>query len=697
MRAFLRNLFFAVILFCFAPAIWAQVPDETITDPAVQDAIEDLTESFDEEMDFSEFLEILEKLSNNPINLNKTSHTELSQLPFLSDIQVYNILNHIKQYGELLSIYEIQSIEGLDQRTIDRILPYVFVSSTLHKRQTSFSDILKNGKHQTFIRYSRVLQEQVGYSPISDEEYALKPNSRYLGSPDRIYTRHRFTWYNNLSVGITAEKDPGEEFFKGSQKQGFDFYSAHFWMRDIGPLKTLAVGDYQLYFGQGLGLWTGLGFGKSMEISSMKRTGRGIMPYTSVDENKFLRGAAASYQLKNFELFGFYSQKKIDANLIADGDSVDSEEFYVTSLTATGFHRTPNELAKKNVLEEKLYGSRIEYKSNFFQVGATAYIMAFEHSLSRNLSHYNKFEFNGDQLGIISADYNYITRNFNLFGEIARSDNGGIAFNQGILVAPSQNVSLSFNYRNFQKDYQSLYTSAFSESSKVANEQGIFAAIEARVTPKVKFNAYADYFVHPWLKYRVDAPSYGHDYLAQVSYRHSRNANFYFRFRQKNKFLNTVGEPIRGIDLTSKNTYRFHAQYAVSETIVFKSRIEFLTYSVGDQETRNGFMIYQDVAYRPKQSPWAITLRYAMFDTDTYDERIYAYENDVLYAFSIPAYYYRGSRAYVLVKYGLSRNIDLWIRYAQTFYNNRTSVGTGMDETQGRLRSEVKAQMRIKF
>lgn len=676
---------------------YGQVPEEKINETTIEDEIESTTEAFDEELDFTEFFEILEKLKNDPINLNHTNYAELSQLPFLTEIQIFNILNHIKKYGQLIAIYEIQAIDGLDQRTIERILPYIYVSSTITKRKTSLRNIVNEGKHQTFIRHTRILQEQEGFSYISPEDYALNPNSRYLGSPDRIFLRHRFTWYNSLSAGFTAEKDPGEEFFKGSQKRGFDYYSGHFWMRDIGPFKTLAIGDYHLFFGQGLGLWTGFGFRKSTEISSLRRVGRGIMPYRSADENRFLRGVAASVEFKGFELYAFFSKKNIDANLIASADTLDGEEFYISSLTATGLHRTPNELAKRNVLGETLYGTRLEYKTNTFQVGSTAYLMSFEHGLSRSLSEYNKFEFNGRVLSIVSADYNYVYRNFNVFGEIARSDNGGIALTQGILLAPSKNVSLALNYRNLQKNYQSLYTSAFAENSKVANEQGVYTAIEARISPKIRFNAYADYFKHPWLRYRVDGPSYGHDYLAQISYRHSRNANFYIRYRQKNKFINSSNEPINVLDLTSRNSYRIHAQYSVSESVVFKSRVEFLTFKVGENATRNGFLIYQDVTYRPKNSPLDLTFRYALFDTDTYDERIYAYENDVLYAFSIPAYYYRGSRAYVLVKYSLGRNIDLWIRYAQTFYDNRTSVGSGMDAVNGRLRSEIKTQIRFKF
>ncbi len=671
-------------------------PDSLQTHTTLEETMENITEIMEEDVDFTEFAELFEKLRNNPINLNKASFDELKQIPFLTDIQIFNLLEHIDKHGNLVTIYELQTIEGFNQKTIENILPLVYVSSDLKKRKVSLGDIFSNGKHQLFVRYQQVLQEQKGYSPITDEELAESPNSRYLGSPMKLYSRYRFTWYNSLSVGITAEKDPGEEFFKGSQPNGFDFYSAHFWMKDISIFKTLAIGDYNLSFGQGLGLWTGLGFGKSSDIATIKKNGRGIMPYTSVEENNFLRGGAASFALGKFEVYGFFSYKKRDANLVTYSDTLDSEEYYFTSLNATGFHRTPSELEKKNVLLEQLYGGRVEYRSNRFQVGATGYLTAYEHPLNRNLSDYNRYEFNGQELFVMSADYNYIRRNMNVFGEVARSDNGGIAILQGMLITPAPNLSLGINYRNYQKEYQSLYAGGFGESSKTANEQGLYVGIESRLHSKWTLNGYVDVFSFPWLRYRVDAPSNGHDMLAQLTYRHSRTTLIYFRYRQKIKSLNSSEGIIQNIYQTEKNNYRIHAQYAVSPSVTLKNRLEFLTYSM-DGNLKSGFLLYQDVTWRPKQTPWAISLRYALFDTESYDERIYAFENDVLYAYSIPAYYYRGSRAYVLVKYSLGRNVDLWLRYAQTYYNNRQTIGSGLDEIQGRLKSEIKAQVRIKF
>jgi hypothetical protein len=128
-----------------------------------------------------------------------------------------------------------------------------------------------------------------------------------------------------------------------------------------------------------------------------------------------------------------------------------------------------------------------------------------------------------------------------------------------------------------------------------------------------------------------------------------------------------------------------------------RSRIELSEYGRGNEPVSRGFMAYQDLIWDVGKIPLRVSARYALFDTDTYDARIYAYENDVLYFFSIPPYSGRGSRVYVLLKYDLGTRIDLWFRWAQTYFTDRQTVGTGLEEIDGNTRSEVKFQVRFKF
>jgi hypothetical protein len=698
-------LFFAAFLMLFmAGPSAAQTTNDTIppvreqliNEESFHQRIESLLEETDEELDYAELLEELELLILNPINLNTATADHLRRLFLLNDIQINNLLNHISMFGNLLSMYELQSIDGFDMQTILAIQPFVTVTEDIRRRHFSFDDMMREGKSQFFVRYQQLLEEQRGFSPIDPEELEANPNARYLGSPFRLYTRYRFTYYNNISFGFTAEKDPGEEFFRGSQPNGFDYYSAHLLLRDFGTLRALALGDFQVQFGQGLTLWSGLAFGKSSDAVNVKKNGLGLRQYTSVDENNFFRGAGATVGFGPVEFTAFYSSKGRDANVLLI-DTLEQDEMIITSLQQTGMHRTPRELEGKNAVNETIYGGNLAYRSRNFTMGLTAYRMELGAEYQRNLSFYNQFDFSDRQNSNIGLDYNYILRNFNFFGEASLSENGGYAFLNGVMMSLDQRLSVALVHRKFSKDYQSLFAVAFSENTRVVNEQGLYLGLTAQISPAWRLSAYADHFSFPWMKFRTYMPSRGYDYLVQLNFRPSRAMEMYARYRIKNKPLNTQDPGfIRQLDDVAKQNYRFHFSYTISPSFTLRNRVELINFQFGERHEK-GYVVYQDVSYRHFASPWAITLRYALFDTDGFDSRIYAYENDVLYAFSFPFYSDKGSRVYLLARYRLSRNIDLYARLAQTFYTNRNEIGSGLDLIEGNSRTEIKAQMRIRF
>ena len=108
-------------------------------------------------------------------------------------------------------------------------------------------------------------------------------------------------------------------------------------------------------------------------------------------------------------------------------------------------------------------------------------------------------------------------------------------------------------------------------------------------------------------------------------------------------------------------------------------------------------MIYQDIFYDLRKIPLSFNMRFAVFDTDSYNSRIYAYENDILHAFSIPAYYSKGTRTYFNIKYSAGKHVDIWLRYSQTYYSNLDVISSGLNQINGNTKSEIKAQVRIRF
>lgn len=679
--------------------------DQTEQEQIIQRRIETIAEQLgegDENIDYNTLLDELLIFSENPINLNTASYEQLLALPMLDDIAVANLLRHIEQHGKLLNIFELQSVDGFSISLIRQLEPFIKVSDNPDALTFSFTEMMKEGQHEIVFRYQQVLNEQVGYSPIEDSVLAESPNRRYLGSPQKYWARYRFRYSNKVSWGLTMEKDAGEEFFKGSMKQGFDFYSGHLFVQNMGVVKQAALGDFQAQFGQGLVFWSGLAFGKSSDGVSIKRNAQGLRPYTSVDENRFLRGGGATLKFKKFEVTAFGSYKMIDGNIsAASTDTLSEQEETVSSIFSSGFHRTPGELEDRQSIAEAVYGGNVSYKGRKLSVGITAVGYQFSKPIQRSDDLSNIFEFSGRQNSNFGIDYSYIFRNFHFFGEFAMSQNLGFATTHGLFMTIDPRVTITAMVRHFQPKYQALYANAVTENSRMNNETGYYLGFSINPFKGWYLRGFFDIFKFPWLRYQVNGLSFGYETIGQLIYRPSKTLEVYFRFRQKNRQLNESSAyseaPIRGLENELRTYYRFNLQFSLSKEIKLRSRVEYARYKRGEQDVEQGYMMYQDVIYSPQNFPLSFSARLSYFDTETYNARIYAFENDVLYAYSFPAYYYRGVRAYLTLRYRIYKGIDAWFRVANTFYSNRDHVGSGLEETPSNHRTDIKVQVRFKF
>jgi hypothetical protein len=700
MNRWLHSIFIIVVFFS-AVNSFAQ-KSELDRQKIIEQRVELISENIEtDDLDLNTLLDNLYHYFDNPINLNQKNAIEkLREIELLTEIQLNNLLEHIRVNGKLMSIYELQAVTGFDVQTIKNILPFVKVDANFETPNFSFKEINKEGNHEIIARWQNTLEKQSGYTKTDDEKLA-SPNSYYLGSSDRIYMRYRFTYLNNISFGVTGDKDPGEQFFRGNQKQGFDFYSAHFFLRNIGRFKAIALGDFQAQFGQGLTLWTGLAFGKTVEITSIKRNAQGIRPYTSVDESRFLRGAAVAYEIKNVTFTALASHKNIDANIIAADTSSNEIDVTVSSFQQSGFHRTNSEIQNKNALSETHLGGNISYNKSGFHLGLTAINSQYSGVLEKSVNNYNQFDFNGRQNTAFGADYNWVVRNFNFFGESAMSINKSMAHVHGVLLALDPKLNLSVVYRDFDRAYHNLTYNAISESSIPKNEKGILMGFDLKISSALSLNGYIDQFSFDWLRYQTDKPlTQGYDFIGQLRYKPNKKLDIYARYRYRNKPINSDAENIENITpvyYEERENIRLNIDYKINDAWQVRTRVEQMNFERIGGAPEKGFLMYQDLFYTPKGKPYSIKARYALFDTDSYSSAIYAYESDLLYVFSVPAHYYRGGRYYIMLRYKFNKKFDLWLRFSRFIYDNRTTIGSGLNEIDGNIKTDVKAQLIIKL
>lgn len=689
----IKNRLLFLFLIGFGSIVFSQERNEII-----QQRVEFIAEqSESEELDLTNIFDQLNYFYDNPINLNNTGPDELRSLGLLTEVQITDLLLHIERFGKFISIYELQSLKYWDLNTISLVRPFVKVDDRIDNLHISWKEAVTNGKIEWYTRYQRTPERKKGYTPVSDS-ILNNSNGYYHGNADKYYTRFRYTYRTNISLGITAEKDPGEEFFKGSQKNGFDYYSFHGFYKGGKYIRAVAAGDYQIQIGQGLNTWSGYAFGKSADIFSSKKAANLLRPYTSVDENRFFRGGAAILGYKKWNLLTFYSHKKIDGTGINDSLTDDLE--FVTTIDLSGLHRTTSEIAKKNKLSEQVVGNYFSYNSTRFNAGVAVVNQQYSQVLQKDTLPYNLFAFRGKNTTAVSGDYNFVLRNFNFFGEVSYSTHSkSFAQLHGLMAILDPNVSLSVIYRNYSKGYYSFYNNGFSEGSNTQNESGLFSGIKVKLAPAWSVSSYVDFFRFPWLKYQVDAPSKGYEFLIQPTYRPNKVFELYARFRQQVRQKNSRDSDgsITPLEDVVQNNYRLNLSYKVLESFTWKSRLEYVTINRKSNAPEDGWIFTQDLLFKPKKLPLDVTLRYALFDTDSYDTRIYTFENNALYVFSIPAYYYQGSRAYALVRFSFLRHCDLWIRYGMYLYSNKTVISSGPEEIKGSKKSDITVQLRISF
>ena len=663
------------------------VKAQTAEQDIIRDLIEAMAENLPEDYDFSELQEHLLYCRNNPVNLNHASAEKLKAFIFLSPLQINNLFEYIKRNGKLIDIYELQVVEGFDIETVQRLLPFVTLDKSATNDRVTLHNILKYAHNDLIIRYERMLEKSRGYEEL--------PGNHYLGPPDKYLFRYKYNYSNRVSVSLIFKKDAGEYFFNGPKQYPFDYLSAHVALFNIGRFKKVILGDYSLQFGQALTLWSGFAFGKSPEISSMVKNDIGLKPYTSSNEYAFLRGIATTVNLiKNIDITSFISYRYLDATVTEETNGLQT----ISTITQTGLHRTSSEINNKNSTSQLVYGGVIQYHLKNLNIGAIGYQTRFSNTFVLGPGLYRNFNFTGTDLTNLGAYYDFTYKNFYLFGEGGKSIYSGTAFINGILISLSSTVSAVALYRNYPENYYSFFSQSVAEASEATNEKGLYAGLKIVPSKSWSFSIYADYFRFPWLKFRIDAPSSGYELLAQANYSPRKSIKTAFRFKMKNKQQNTDNNvPFNYLEDVRTESYRAEIKWKLNRSWGFQNRLEMVRYKKGAVNTELGYLFYQDIEYSPLSSNLSANLRMAYFNTASYNSRIYAYEDDVLYHFTFTPYSGKGIRTYVNLKYRLVKQLDMWARYALFNYNNVETVGSYLDEITGNKKSDIRLQLRYQF
>lgn len=643
--------------------------------------------------DYEEIVNTLLQLAVAPVNINTAGFDSLKMLFLLSDSQIDQILTFRKKYGSFIHVNELLWVTGISKKDVENISPFITLGEVVRKER--LKTVQKRMKQEALARVRTSLPRQEGYKIYTPDDfekkkdYDRKRSSRFQGPDLGTLVKYKLKYGNHIQTGITLENDPGEDYFTRYQKTGFDFLSAHLAVSTEHRMRQLILGDYRIQWGQGLVAWGGFASGKSDMAVGNEKSGKGLAPYTSADENNYLRGIAVSWGIwNNLTADLFFSRKRTDAN-VTRADTLSDEDFLTVSLYESGYHRSHSECLKKHVLKEQTMGMSLRWNTSVFKCGINTLYYDFSPALIRGDRIYQQYNDTGAERWLLSLDYKTSWKGVYLFGETAGSDAGAWATVDGIRTSLSW-MSACVLYRRYDKKYISRYASGFGEYSNTSNEEGVYCGIDLNPLKNLKWNLYYDWFHFFSPRYGATLPGKGWEVLAQAGYQH-KNWEHILRYKHEVRPEDFKGG---GAVRRSKSEYRYQCNCAINKQWEWRVRFSMSQYRKAEKREK-GYMVYQDVVYAPRKMHFKMQYRMAWFRTDSYQSRIYAYENNVLYGYSFPAFMGKGYRTYLNLNWKPVNRLTCYLKAGFVIYPEQETISSGVTKVEGNKLYDLSVQFRF--
>jgi hypothetical protein len=650
-----------LILFLINLSIASLAQDDHLSE-SIKSILEELADNETDPEAGTEYTERLHELSEKPVNLNSADESELSRLFFLTDFQIKSIADYVHSSGKIFTVYEIMNIPGFNRDIAEMIIPFI----KLDARGRQISD--------TTHLMSSILVNFLAKHPESE------PSA--VGPPWKGLIRYRLN-AGKITAGLTSEKDYGEKLFSGRPSLP-DFISANIAFEGNGVLRRIIVGDFSGRFGLGTNINTGLSTGLSLTAAGYLSGGDEIRPFTSSDENNFFRGIAFSLKIKKLGITGFLSGNKIDATVdtSAGNNKPAIETFY-----RSGLHNSITSLSKKDAVTEDAAGISANCDLNNLKLG----IILSGNKFSIPVKKHNDdpetlYDFEGNRNWVLSSWYKMVVGKVILFGEVSSDYRFRFAWIQGASFRPADRLTINLLYRSYEPGFTSFHGKGPFSSSSGDNLRGIFGNFTFETAKYLFLSGGYDLRWYPWLRYRCSAPSVARSSEVRLRYqpagKFSAEMTYDYRVSVYDDPETTgIKKQLEFKSYSVKGTLKF----SPLENLIFTSRFDYKT---AGPVASHGVVLLQDISLRFRKIPVTLWLRHAVFNTDDWNSRIYAYENDLPGTFNIPALSGKGSRSCIMIAWKKNNWGELRIKYGVL-----SQIKDGVNVNN----EEVKIQIRFYF
>ena len=577
----------------------------------------------------------------HPLDINTAGREELEELHLLTDFQIASLLEYRNRSGYILSRAELQLVNGFDAASVSLIAPLI----TFGEGSTTDDD--------TYFAGRRGRDTLAWYRKTTTELYAKwwwkESSEEWLGPEFYSQIKFKGDYNNKFKFGFTAEKDAGEflwpEVFGAAPP--VDFLSGYLMANDVrlgGKLKVsnFVVGDYAVRFGQGLVVWNGTSFGEGSTVQGMYKRGAQLNPYTSSDENGFMRGAGVTLKRsiavgKGFGATAFFSLKDVDAR-IKDGK--------YTSLKTDGLHNTESTLQTKKTLGEMVYGGSVQYWNHKVKMGFNCIGYGYDARNGRTVHEYNKYQMYDGRWGNFSVDVNAVWGGRRVFLEAACDWGGNFAVLGGMTFR-WRGWDCAATLRSYSRSYIAPYAGAYSTVSSCSNQSGCNMVAQKNIGWGKKLSFGFDMAHYPWKRYGVS--------------QESGAVKLWCRLEQEGEKVNW-NMKLYGTADTYETDFKCGVKgylcYDVAGWLQVKVRSEAVTVEGADWGVAAG----AELVATSRGGRLRGILHGAYYNCREWECRLYMYEYDLPLSYSSRLQYGEGMAAYALVSYKMGRKGALYIK-----------------------------------
>lgn len=650
----------------------------------VEDFLEEEPEDDTEIRSRTDYLHRLEELYAHPINLNTASREELLELPFIDEAQADSLLAYRQRKRMLLSAGELMFIYNIDWNTRRRLSLFTMAGDTV-VAPVPLRQRLVSGRHEVTSRLDIPFYRRAGNRPTSAEEQAAHPNRTYLGNGLGNTVRYRYRWRQEVAYGLTLQKDAGEPFGKEGNVP-YDYTSFYLYFRPKAGRFAVWAGDYDVRMGQGLLLGNNLFASRLQAIGNQPRNRNEIKAHTSAEEATFMRGAAGKIRSGRWTITGFASFRRLDGR---------EENGKVTSFKTDGLHRTRTELERRRVVGNTVAGGHAAWSGGEWTFGASGYIARYSKEIEPNLKPYNRYYLRGKTAGGGSADWGWRSERWSLAGEAAIDREGHGALSTTLRYTPVVTTALTLQLRDFSSHFVAPFAQTLQEAGRVQNEKAILLGGQFKLPHNVEIQTYVDFFRHTRPLFRASAPSQGFEAFLMARYiPDNTDRSYHIKYRMKTKQQDITGYA-GWLEYVGTHRLQAAADFGISGLRLHTAADLAIATRQTTKSTWGG-MLSARGSYIP-DSRLKLNLFAAVFFTEDYATRLFAYEPQLPQSGGFPTFAYHGIRFAAVAGWKISPLFSLGIRYGMTHYFNRRSISSGTEQINSSSRTDLSVQLALRL